>query len=534
MKAQGIRDISTQDILEINMRQLAIGEMVARNARKMPQREAVVFEGKRHTYREFDQRTNQLANALMLRGYSKGDKLAQLLFNCSELVESYIAMAKMGGVSVPLNFRLISGEILYQLSHSEARALLFGEEFIPVVEEVRKEVPDLDYICVGEKAPGFAIPYEDLLRQGEDYYPEVRVRDDDPAFIMYTSGTTGKPKGAVLTHKNQIMNAINCLFEVEKELALLDHEKIQFVAPLFHEAALALALITLYTNNTLFILRFFEPEKVMKQIEEEALTITFMPPVMSTFLLNAVDVSRYDTSSLRIMLSGAAILPTETRRQLNEALPNVKLFDVFGQTEMSPVTTILKPSQAAGRHASVGLPVINVEVRVVDDNDRDVPPGEVGEIIYRGPTVMKEYYKDPEATAETMRGGWFHSGDMVRMDEEGFIYVVDRKKDVIISGGENIYPAEIEDVLYKHPKILEAAVIGVFDQVWGEAVMAVVVPKPGEEITRDEVIEWCSQHLASFKKPRYVEFTKALPRNAAMKVVKGELRKLYGKSVRYE
>jgi len=286
-------------------------------------------------------------------------------------------------------------------------------------------------------------------------------------------------------------------------------------------------------SGTLHILRFFEPDKIMRQIEEDKITITFMPPVMSTFLLNSVDLTAYDTSSLRVMISGAAILPTETRRQLNQAFPNVRLFDVFGQTEMSPVTAMLKPSQAEGRTASVGKSVINVEIRVVDEEDNDVPAGEVGEIVYRGPTAMKKYYKNPQATAETLRGGWFHSGDMVRIDEEGFVYVVDRKKDVIISGGENVYPAEVEDVLYRHPKLLECAVIGVFDEVWGEAVMAVVVPKPGEEITAEEVKSWCAQNLAGYKKPKYVEFAEILPRNAAMKVVKGELRKLYGKSIRY-
>jgi acyl-CoA synthetase (AMP-forming)/AMP-acid ligase II len=526
--------MEAQDSQLVNMRQLAIGEIVARNSRKIPNREALVFEGRRYSYGEFDTRTNQLANALISRGYAKGDRVAQLLFNCSEMIESYVAMAKMGGISVPLNFRLISGEILYQLRNSDSRALLFGEEFIPVVEEVHREAPDLDYFCTGGNVPDFATAYDALISEGDVFYPDVAVYDDDPAFIMYTSGTTGKPKGAVLTHKNQMMNAINCLFELAKELPWQDHERVQFVAPLFHEAALALALVTLYVNGTVFILRFFEPEKVLQQIEEEAITITFMPPVMSTFVLNTVDVGKYDTSSLHIMLSGAAILPTETRRQLNEAFPNVNLFDVFGQTEMSPVTTMLKPSQAEGRTASVGQAVTNVEIRVVDDDNRDVPQGEVGEIVYRGPTVMKEYYKNPEATAETLRGGWFHSGDMVRMDDEGFVYVVDRKKDVIISGGENIYPAEIEDVLYEHPKVLEAAVIGVFDETWGEAVMAIVVTKPGEEMTKEEVKDWCARNLAGYKKPKHVKFAEALPRNAAMKVVKGELRNQYGKSVRYE
>lgn len=518
----------------VNMRQMTIGEMVARDAAKTPEREALVFEGRRYSYRDFDARTNRLTNAFSARGYSKGERIAQLLFNCSEFVESYISVAKLGGMSVPLNFRLKAGEILYQLENSESRALLFGEEFIPVVEEVHTKAPGLDYICIGSNVPPFAIPFEDIINEGDPSYPDVVVYDDDPAFIMYTSGTTGKPKGAVLTHKNQLMNAVNALFESAKVMKWEDDERVQFVAPLFHEAALALALVTLYVNGTLFVLRFFEPEKLMQQIVDEAITITFMPPVMSTFVLNMVDVSKYNTSSLRALLSGAAILPTETRRQLKKAFPNVSLFDIFGQTEMSPATTILKPHEAEDRPASVGRAVINVEIRVVDEDDNDVAVGEVGEIIYRGPTVMKEYYKNPEATAEALRGGWFHSGDLVRMDDESYVYVVDRKKDMINSGGENIYPAEVEDVLYGNPKILEAAVIGVHDEVWGEAVIAIVVPKPGDELTAEEVIGWCGKHLASYKKPKHVEFMEALPRNAAMKVVKGELRALYGKSVRYE
>jgi acyl-CoA synthetase (AMP-forming)/AMP-acid ligase II len=254
---------------------------------------------------------------------------------------------------------------------------------------------------------------------------------------------------------------------------------------------------------------------------------------MTNLLVNTVDLSRYDTSSLKIFVSGAAILPSETRRRIDEAFGGLKLFDVFGQTEMSPVTTMLKPDDAGRKTASVGRPVVNVEVRVVDDEDNDVPRGEVGEIVYRGPTTMKEYYRNSEATEETLKNGWFHSGDLVRQDEEGFVYVVGRKKDMIISGGENIYSAEIEDALFEHPGVLEAAVIGVYDEVWGESVMAVVVPMQGEELTEAEIIDWCGERLAGYKKPRRVDFIDELPKNAAMKVLKYELREKYGKSVRY-
>jgi acyl-CoA synthetase (AMP-forming)/AMP-acid ligase II len=518
----------------VNQRQLVIGEMLSRRARIHPDREALVFQDRRYSYRDFDARTNRLANALSERGIAKGDKVAQLLFNCSEILEAYFAVCKLGAVNVPLNFRLKGPEILYQLENSDTSLLIFGEEFVPVVEEIRGEIPQVRLVCVGNNVPDYAEPYEQLLQSGGEQLPDVAVYDDDPGFIMYTSGTTGKPKGAVLTHKNQLMNVINCYIELLSVTGPSDEERVQFVGPLFHEAALALSLISVFQGATLCILKFFEPEKVVQQIQDERITATFLPPVMSIFLLNSVDISKYDTSSLRQYISGAAILPTETRKRINQAFPNVLLFDAFGQTEMSPVTCMLKPQDAEQKFASVGRPVINVEVRIVDDNDQDVPPGEVGEIVYRGPTVMKEYYRNPEATEETLRGGWFHSGDLVRQDEEGFIYVVDRKKDVIISGGENIYPAEIEEVLYQHPKILEAAVIGVYDEVWGEAVMAVVVPRPGEELSKEEVIDWCAKRLAGYKKPKHVDFVDALPRNAAMKVVKTELRARYGKSIRYD
>ncbi len=517
-----------------NMHQLSIGEMVARSARRFPEREALIFEERRFTYREFDHRTNGLACALLQRGYRRGDKIAQLMLNCSELVDIYIALGKMGGIGVPLNFRLKDKEIVYQLENSEARALFFGEEFSGVAGEIHERMPDLDYVCVGGNAPGWASKFDDLVSGGPAEAPDVAISDDDPAFIMYTSGTTGKPKGAVLTHKNQLMNAMNCIIELVNEHSLDEEERIQIPGPLFHQAALSLLLVGLTVGATLFVLRFFDPEKVVRQIAEERITSTFMAPVMAVLLLETVDVSTYDTSSLHTWVSGTSILPNEVRRRITEAFPCVKIFDVFGQTEMSPVTTILKPSQSEGRIASVGKPVFNVEVRVVDEHDQDVEAGKVGEIVYRGPTVMKEYYRDPEATMDAMRGGWFHSGDLVRMDEEGFIYVVDRKKDMIISGGENIYPAEIEAVLNEHPKIVEAAVIGVHDKVWGEAVMAVVVPAPGENLSKEEVVSWCAERLAGYKKPKHVEFVDQLPRNASLKVLKSELRRIYGRSIRYD
>ncbi len=277
----------------------------------------------------------------------------------------------------------------------------------------------------------------------------------------------------------------------------------------------------------------FDPVYVMKTIEKERINAVVLVPVMTAFVLMVPDLDKYDTSSLQVWGSSGAILPTETRKQIKNYFPNVKIFDLFGQTEMSALVSGLLPSESEGRETSVGKILPFIEIRVVDENDNDVPADEVGEAIYRSPTVMKEYYKDPKATAEAMRGGWFHGGDLVRKDEQGYIYVVDRKKDMIVSGAENIYPAEIEAVLSRHPKIMESAAIGVFDQDWGESVKAVVVCRPGETLTQEEVIDFCKAHLASFKKPKSVDFMDALPRNAMGKVLKTALRERYGRSIKY-
>jgi acyl-CoA synthetase (AMP-forming)/AMP-acid ligase II len=523
-----------QDIDYYNQRQLLLGEMLARRARIHPDKEALVFAGRRPTYRELDERANRVANALGDRGVASGEHIAQLLMNGTETMEIYFGVGKLGCVNVPLNFRLKGPEILFQLQDSETRVLFFGDELAAAVSEIRGELPQLTYICVGNDCPDYAYAYEDLLAAASPQAPAVPVSDDDPVFIMYTSGTTGKPKGAVLTHKNISMNMVNTTIEWYPILGDYPNEKWLLVAPLFHTAALALTLVCLFRGGTGCIMKAFDPLQTVQQIQDEKITNIFLAPVMSAFILNTVDLSQYDVSSLRFIGSGASVLPSETRRQLNASFPNAMLFDGFGQTEMSPLTCTLKPADAGRKPASVGKPLINVEVRVVDDDDNDVPLGEPGEIVYRGPTTMKEYYKNPHATAEALRGGWFHSGDMVRQDEEGFIFIVDRKKDMIVSGGENIYPVEVEEVIYQHPKVLEAAVIGVHDEVWGEAVMAVVVPKPGEDLSKEEVIDWCSARLAGYKKPKHVDFIDALPRNAAMKVLKVDLRDKYGKAIRYD
>ncbi|MGB2583659.1 MAG: long-chain-fatty-acid--CoA ligase [Dehalococcoidia bacterium] len=526
-----------QAIEEALGKRLVFGEMMARNARKFPDKEALIYGKTRLTYKQFNARINQLAHALLDLGIKKGSKVAVLAFNCNEFLEIYFALAKIGGMTVPLNFRLGGDELIYIVNHSEAEAFIMGEAFVQTVEAMQKDFPKVkNYISITDKPVEGMLHYESWIAKYPDDEPLILIDEDDPLFIMYTAGTTGSPKGAVLTHKNEI---VMCMLEsmfvgCEPGISNLSNSRVFAAPPVFHLAAFGFCQIAFFFGATIVLpTEVFNPAYIMQTIEEERITAILLIPAMATFLLALPDLDKYDTSSLNIWVTGAAILPTEIRRQIVKHFPNVKIFDMFGQTEMSPVVSGLPPSEAEGRETSVGRAFPFIEIRVVDDDDNDVPLGTVGEAIYRGPTVMKEYYKNPEATAEAMRGGWFHSADLVRQDEEGFIYIVDRKKDMIISGGENIYPAEIEDVLYKHPKVLECAVIGVYDEEWGESIKAVVVCKQGDEMTEEEVVEYCKEHLANYKKPKSVDFMDALPRNPAGKVLKRVLKEQYGKSIRY-
>lgn len=511
------RDITIEEKLS---KRLLIGEMLARKARKHPDKQCIVFEGKRRTYSETNKRVNRLANALLNRGVGQGDRVALMMQNCSEYLECYFALSKIGAIAVPINFRYVGNEIVYQINDSGSKAMIMGQEYLETVINTQEEMPGLEIlICIGEKKAEVE-NYESILIESREDEPLVEIEEDDAAFIMYTAGTTGKPKGAVLTQRGQMLNA--SVYAME---AGLNKDEIYLcIPPLFHEAALCLCLATLYPGGSVVIIKQFDPERVLRLITEEKVTFVYMVPAMAIRFLQLDGLDEVDTVSLRRWGTGAAIMPLELKERVRRFFPHVGFVELFGQTEMSPGVTIMQPKDADAYLGSVGQVQTNVEIRIVDDNDNDVPRGQVGEGIYRGPTVLKEYWNNQEATAEAMRGGWFHSGDLIRMDEDGFVYVVDRKKDMIISGGENIYPAEIEDVLYTSPKILEAAVIGVPDPEWGESVKAFVVLKPGEEMSVHEVIELSKANLASYKKPKFVEFVDQLPRNPAGKVLKTVLR----------
>ena len=511
-----------QKVLSMSQ-QLLIGEALKYAAHNVADREAYIDGDRRLTYRELLTRSLHLAGWLQAQGIGVDDKVGCLLKNGLPFVELYFGVSLSGGVFVPVNFRLASKEIEYILNQSDVKILFIEEEFIDSVRSIIQNLPQVK-IIVPIKAENLefeinTIRYDAIFSSTTDYKP-VNLTDDDAHTIIYTSGTTGKPKGAVLTHKNFYMNAMNKLYHSQPRKG----SKQLIIPPLFHVAALSSLLQNCLLEGTIIIHREFQPDVVLKTIQDEKIETMFMVPAMWNFLFQVPNLSEYDLSSMTNCSLGGAICPIEIKKRILDVFKNATILEAFGQTEMSPSTTYLAGEDALRKTESVGKPSINVRVRIVDHEMNDVPVGEVGEIVYQGPTTMKEYYKNAEATEEAFKGGWFHSGDLVRMDEEGFIYVVDRKKDMIISGGENIYPKELEDVLYSHPDILEAAVVGIPDPKWGETVKAYIVLKPGKQMTEEQVIQFCQSSIASYKKPRAIEFIDALPRNASGKVLKRVLR----------
>lgn len=501
--------------------QLLVGELIKRASHREGYREGYVFENERITHMEMDERATHLAGWLQAHGIQKDDKVGFILKNSLIFPVVLFGVALSGGVAVPINFRLTAEEIQYIVNNSDSKLLIIDEDYAEMIHSIRSQLPQVENVVVISNSPTHDfIPYDSIFTNETNYQPADLV-DNDASMIVYTSGTTGRPKGAVLTHKNICQLGLNLMYEGKAEM--YQHQLAS--VPLFHIAGISILIRNCLVVGKLVIHREYNPVAVLETIQKEKITALALVPAMWNFLFQVPTIDQYDLSSVTTCTTGAAICPLELKKRILKHFSNAALLDTFGQTETTSSATLLRGEDTLRKTTSVGKPTINVEVRVVDEEMNDVPVGEVGEIVYRGPTVMKEYYKNPEATAEAFKGGWFHSGDLVRMDDEGFIYVVDRKKDMIISGGENIYPAEIEEVLYTHPDVLECAVIGAPDEDWGERVKAIVVLKPGKSLSMEDIVNHCTKHLASYKKPKEVEFMDDLPRNASGKILKQVLRK---------
>jgi fatty-acyl-CoA synthase len=499
-------------------RGMTMSDQLARHAHKIPDTVALRFEGNGRTYAELDERVTRLARALQQRGVGTGDRLAVLALNGMEAWEAYLAGVRLGAIVVPVNFRLVADEVAYVLADSGATALVVDAALAGVATKAREQAPDVATVLViGEE-------FEAALAAAGTEPLDVDVDEDDPAFVMYTSGTTGRPKGAVLTHHNLLMH----VFSQVTHLGWHPEDRVAAPgAPLFHIAGLAGGLPPLLVGGTNVIMKSgaFDPVQTLDMIEREKISSIFLVPAMWAAVVAVPGIADRDLSSLRRISWGAAPASTTLLRTLIDTFPQAEVVTAFGQTECSPVTCFLRGEDSIRKIGSVGTPMLNVEVRVVDEAMNDVPRGEVGEIVYRSPMVMKEYWNKPDETSIAFEGGWFHSGDLVRQDDDGYYFVVDRLKDMIISGGENIYCAEVEDVLAAHPKVAEVALIGVPDTKYGEAPLAVVAPRDAADPpSAEELAAWCREKLARYKNPREYSIVGALPRNPSGKVLKTALR----------
>jgi fatty-acyl-CoA synthase len=505
---------------------------LARHALMQPDATALRFLGHTTTWGELDRRVTALAGALSRRGVGFGDRVLILMLNRTEFVESFLAANKLGAIAVPVNFRMTPPEIAFLVSDCEARVVITETVLANVATAVRDLDPTLrTVIAAGGATDEAVIGYDDLISEPGNGPPPVDIPNDSPALIMYTSGTTGRPKGAVLTHTNIAGQATTNLFTIAADV----NNDVGFIGvPLFHIAGIGnmLSGLTLGIPTVVNPLGAFDPDQLLDVLESEKVTGIFLVPAQWQAVCAQQQANPRDIR-LRTMSWGAAPASDALLRQMAETFPGTKILAAFGQTEMSPVTCMLLGEDAVRKLGSVGTVIPTVAARVVDDNMNDVAVGEVGEIVYRAPTLMSGYWNNPEATAEAFAGGWFHSGDLVRMDDEGYVWVVDRKKDMIISGGENVYCAEVENVLAGHPDIAEVAVIGRAHEQWGEVPIAVAaLTRAGLDLT--DLDDYLTERLARYKHPKGLEIVEALPRNPAGKVLKTELRIRYGNASGYE
>ncbi len=499
-----------------------LGLVLAKRAFLDTDREAYVDDRVRLTFSELNARCNRLANAFLSDGIEQGERVGLLVMNSAEFMEAYFALAKIGAVVVPLNWRLVPDELEFILKDSGTRRLIFGEEFIDAVADLhaRGDKTDITHwlqVEGDEDVAFFATGYGAFRDAEEPTEPPIRGVDEDMLYIMYTSGTTGLPKGVVHTHASALWAVIT--ISAAPYFYLDD----RYIAPLpmFHVGALTPLAANVYKGTTSVVMRNFDPVRAWELIENERITTGLMVPAMLNFMLQVPNRERFDFSSVRWIMTGAAPVSPNMVRAYNDM--GVPLLQVYGLTETCGPACLMDPGHLLTKTSSTGRAFFHTDVRVVDDDGNDCAPGVAGEVLVRGPHVMKEYWNRPEATAETLIDDWLHTGDVAMMDEAGFVSIQDRIKDMIISGGENVYPAEIENVLMQHPDITEAAVIGQDSDKWGESPFAIVVSS-NPDLAVAEVLEFCRGKLAGYKQPKGAAFVDVIPRNPSGKILKRVLR----------
>ncbi len=500
-------------------------DIIARGATEYPERTAIIFRGSEITYGALAAQVNRLASALSKRGIGPSDRVAVLLPNCPQFTVAYFAASALGAVCVPANPLLKPAELAHIWSDSGVKIVFTATPLLPHVHEAAKDVPSLTIIvdCLAaETADDRVVSFTSLIAEG-DPDPVLNTQHltpNTPAVCIYTSGTTGRPKGALLSHKNLTTNC----GQIKQILRFDENDNFLTVLPLFHSfAGTVCQNAALFCGSKTTYLEQFVPARVLDSIEAHKVTIFPGVPAMYGALLQFPTDRAYDLSSIRLCVSGGAPMPVALMQAFEKKFDTI-VIEGDGPTECSPVTSV-NPPLGIRKPGSIGLALPGVDMRIFDDNDREMPVGEVGEIVVRGNNVMLGYHNQPEATAEAMKNGWYHTGDLGKVDEEGYFYIVDRKKDMLIVGGMNVYPREVEEVLYTHPALRDAAVIGAPDPLRGEEVVAVVVLKPDANITDRELIHYCRERLANFKVPRKVIFRDAMPMGGTGKVLKRLLRK---------
>jgi long-chain acyl-CoA synthetase len=505
---------------------LNLAMLLEGSARRTPTKPAVILDSIRLNYAELNGAANKIANGLVKLGVQPGDKVALMLPNTPHFVMCYYGILKTGATVVPLNVLFKQHEVQYHLEDSDSVALIAWEGFLGDAAPGFRQAQTCRNLIVAQ-APGSttelpegALPLNALLAEGAPVFDTVQTMPDDTAVILYTSGTTGRPKGAELSHFNMFFNAY---IGAEKVLQTDENAVGLAVLPLFHSFGQTCVMnALLYAGGTITMLPRFEPQKAMEVMARDKVTYFAGVPTMYFYLLNHPEADKYDLSSLERCCSGGSAMPVEVMHAFNKK-HNVKILEGYGLSETSPVASFNHLDREP-KPGSIGTPIWGVEMRCVDAEGRDAPAGELGEIVIRGHNVMKGYYKRPEATEESVRGGWFYTGDIAYKDEDGYYFIKDRVKDMILRGGFNVYPREIEEVLYGHPAVAEAAVIGMPDQALGEEVKAVVALKPNQTASESEIIEYCKERLAAYKYPRSIEFRDTLPKTATGKILKRELK----------
>jgi len=505
-----------------------LSEIVRRNALRFPNKPALVSGAISRTWAELDERVNRLCSALDGMGLEKGERVALLLPNCPQYFELYFGLGRAGVIAVPLNYRLTNREMIQLLSHADPVMMVAHAQYREQAAAVRAELPGIRHLLIVGGGEEGEDEYERILAAGSPAAVAPRAGGAEPFALFYTSGTTGLPKGAIVSHGNLEANCWNQFLADQSR-----PEDINLVStPIYHMGAVFMAMTYMMLGCTQVILPQFEPGAWLRTLAEQRATVALLIPTMLNSILNHPELDRWDLNSLRLIFYGGGPMPQAV---LERAMTRLKcgFTQGYGLTETLEATFLVASDHVLGgtdaqrrRLASAGREAVGAEVRIVDEAGRDLPPYEVGEVLIRSRSVIQGYWRDPAATAEAIRDGWFYTGDLGYLDEDRYLFIVDRKKDMVVSGGVNIYTKEVEECLYQHPAVLEAAVIGLPDEHWGERVTAVVALKPGQAATKEDLLAHCRERLAGFKKPREIFFMESLPKNPSGKILKRELRKM--------